>query len=135
MVVHVDGCPVDGCPLTLRRIRLYGIITSLYPEATLITFSFPVGANSPVWHAFLWPRLLKVVLLGGKNAFIWPKIHQFETTLKDAVIIMIAHHWTEQGLSIYLSMRIRYASMRISKNWCMANPSIDAATNVSLELR
>ena len=39
----------------LRRTQLNGIITSPYPEATLDTFGFPVGAHLAARRAVLGP--------------------------------------------------------------------------------
>ena len=38
-----------------RQTRLDGIISSSYPEVTLDTFGFPVGARSAARRAVFWP--------------------------------------------------------------------------------
>merc|ERR1711911_51936 len=57
----------------LGRSRLNGMTTPPYPEVTLDTFGFPVGARLAARRAVLWPQLPKVALLGPKNAVFWPK--------------------------------------------------------------
>ena len=52
----------------LGRSRLNGMTTPPYPEVTLDTFGFPVGARLAARRAVLWPQLPKVALLGPKNA-------------------------------------------------------------------
>ena len=52
----------------LGRSRLNGMTTPPYPEVTLDTFGFPVGACLAARRADLWPPLPKVALLGPKNA-------------------------------------------------------------------
>ena len=42
-----------------RQTRLKGIISSSYPEVTLDTFGFPVGARLAARRAVFWPRLPK----------------------------------------------------------------------------
>ena len=42
-----------------RQTRLNGIISSSYPEVTLDTFGFPVGARLAARRAVFWPRLPK----------------------------------------------------------------------------
>ena len=39
----------------LRQTRLNGFISSPYPEVTLDTFGFPVGARSAARRAVFWP--------------------------------------------------------------------------------
>ena len=50
----------------LRRAQLNGIITSPYPEATLDTFGFPVGAHLAARQAVVWPQLPKITIFGPK---------------------------------------------------------------------
>ena len=52
-----------------RQTRLNGIISSSYPEVTLDTFGFPVGARLAARRAVFWPRLLKMALFGPKSVF------------------------------------------------------------------
>ena len=52
-----------------RQTRLNGIISSSYPEVTLGTFGFPVGARLAARRAVFWPRLLKMALFGPKSVF------------------------------------------------------------------
>ena len=56
--------------------------TPPYPEVTLDTFGFPVGARLAARRAVLWPRLPKVALLGPKNAVFWPETSFFVVNLK-----------------------------------------------------
>ena len=65
-----------------RQTRLNGIISSSYPEVTLDTFGFPVGARLAARRAVLWPQLPKVALLGPKNAVFWPETSFFVVNLK-----------------------------------------------------
>ena len=62
--------------------QLNGIISPLYPEVTLDTFGFPVGARLATRRAVLWPQLPKVALLGPKNAVFWPETSFFVVNLK-----------------------------------------------------
>ena len=57
----------------LRQTRLYGFISSSYPEVTLDTFGFPVGARSAARRAVFWPRLTKTALFGAKNGIFGPQ--------------------------------------------------------------
>ena len=50
--------------LGLRHTRLNGVISSSYPEVTLDTFGFPVGARSGARRTVFWPRLPKMALCG-----------------------------------------------------------------------
>ena len=52
----------------LGRSRLNGTTTPPYPEVTLDTFGFPVGARLAARRGVLWPQLPKVALLGPKSA-------------------------------------------------------------------
>merc|ERR1711894_130805 len=52
----------------LGRSRLNGMTTPPYPEVTLDTFGFPVGARLAARRAVSRLRLPKVALLGPKNA-------------------------------------------------------------------
>ena len=51
-----------------RQTRLSGIISSSYPEVTLDTFGFPVGAPSAARRAVFWPQLHKMALFVANNA-------------------------------------------------------------------
>ena len=51
----------------LRQTRLNGVISSSYPEVTLDTFGFPVGARSAARRAIFWPRLPKMALFVANN--------------------------------------------------------------------
>ena len=51
-----------------RQTRLSGIISSSYPEVTLDTFGFPVGACLAARRAVFWPRLPKMALFVANNA-------------------------------------------------------------------
>ena len=51
-----------------RQTRLNGFISSPYPEVTLDTFGFPVGARSAARRAVFWPRLPKMALFVANNA-------------------------------------------------------------------
>ena len=66
----------------LGRSRLNGMTTPPYPEVTLDTFGFPVGARLAARRAVLWPQLPKVALLGPKNAVFWPETSFFVVNLK-----------------------------------------------------
>ena len=68
--------------LWLGRSRLNGMTTPPYPEVTLDTFGFPVGARLATRRAVLWPQLPKVALLGPKNAVFWPETSFFVVNLK-----------------------------------------------------
>ena len=52
--------------------------TPPYPEVTLDTFGFPVGARLAARRAVLWPQLPKVALLGPKNALFLTLIDPHE---------------------------------------------------------
>ena len=67
-IIFFYATPIKPTFFGLRRTRLNGIITSPYPEVTLDTFGFPLGARSAARRAVSWPRLPKVALLGPKNA-------------------------------------------------------------------
>ena len=54
-----------------RQTRLNGIISSSYPEVTLDTFGFPVGARLAAQRADFWPRLPKMALFGPKICFFY----------------------------------------------------------------
>ena len=75
----------------LRRAQLNGIITSPYPEATLDTFGFPVGAHLAARRAVLGPWLPKRALFEAKNAVFWTEIHFLETPSNFFVTIMTGH--------------------------------------------
>ena len=51
-----------------RQTRLNGIISSSYPEVTLDTFGFPVGACLAARRAVFWPRLPKNGPFWAENA-------------------------------------------------------------------
>ena len=51
-----------------RQTRLNGIISSSYPEVTLDTFSFLVGARSAARRAVFWLRLPKMAIFVPNNA-------------------------------------------------------------------
>ena len=53
----------------LGRTQLEGIMSPPYPEVTLDTFGFPVGARLAARRAVLWPRLPKMALFGPENNF------------------------------------------------------------------
>ena len=57
----------------LVRSRINGMTSPPYPEVTLDTFGFLVGARLATRRAVSWPRLPKVALLGSKNAVFGPK--------------------------------------------------------------
>merc|ERR1712082_445066 len=59
----------------LRQTRLNGFISSSYPEVTLDTFGFPVGARSAARRAVFWPRLPKLTLFGTKICFFLRYAH------------------------------------------------------------
>ena len=75
----------------LRRTQLNGIITSPYPEATLDTFGFPVGAHLAARRAVLWPRLPKRALFEAKKAVFWTEIIFLETSSNFFITIMMGH--------------------------------------------
>ena len=52
----------------LGRSRLNGMTTPPYPEVTLDTFGFPLGARLAARRAVLWPQLPEVALLVPKDA-------------------------------------------------------------------
>ena len=58
-----------------RQTRLNGIISSSYPEVTLDTFGFPVGACLAARRAVFWPRLPKMALFGLKICFFLRYAH------------------------------------------------------------
>ena len=58
-----------------RQTRLNGIISSSYPEVTLDTFGFPVGARLAARRAVFWPRLPKMALFGPKICFFLRYAH------------------------------------------------------------
>ena len=66
----------------LGRSRLNGMTTPPYPEVTLDTFGFPVGARLAARRAVLWPQLPKVALLGPKNATFLARNQFFVVSLK-----------------------------------------------------
>ena len=86
-LLHPYKPPIFG----LTRTQLNGIITSPYPEATLDTFGFPVGAHLSAWRAVFWPWLPKKALFEAKNAVFWTEIHFSETSSKFFVTIMTGH--------------------------------------------
>ena len=61
--------PIKSLFFGLRRTWLNEIITSTYPEVTLDTFCFSVGAHSAARQAVVWPQLLKITISGAKNAY------------------------------------------------------------------
>ena len=75
----------------LRWTQLNGIITCPHHEVTLDNFGFLVGAHSTAWWAVIRPYMAKMVLLGAKNAFFWPKINFLETSSKFFDAIMAGH--------------------------------------------
>ena len=58
----------------LKQTRLNGIIYSPYPQVTLDTFGFLVGARWAARRAVFWPRLPKMALLGAENGIFWPQL-------------------------------------------------------------
>merc|ERR1712055_1193496 len=66
----------------LGRSRLNRMTTPPYPEVTLDTFGFPVGARLATRRAVLWPQLPKVALLGPKNATFLARNQFFVVSLK-----------------------------------------------------
>ena len=75
----------------LGRSRLNGIISPLYPEVTLDTFSFPVGGRLAAWRAVSWPQLPKVALLGPITLFFGPKSIFLRPASKKVVTIVTGH--------------------------------------------
>ena len=49
----------------LKQTRLYGIISSPYPQVTLDTFGFPVDVRSAAQQAVFWHQLPKMGLFLG----------------------------------------------------------------------
>ena len=52
----------------LKQTRLNGIISSPYPQVTLVTFGFPVDVRSAAQPAVFWHQLPKMGLFWAKNA-------------------------------------------------------------------
>ena len=70
----------------LGRSRLNGMTTPPYPEVTLDTFGFPVGARLATRRAVLWPQLPKVALLGPKNATFLARNQFFVVSLQNKLL-------------------------------------------------
>ena len=58
-------------PIFSGQTHRTGLITCPpYPEVTLDTFGFPVGAHSAVRQAVVWPQLPKITIFGPKMHII-----------------------------------------------------------------